>query len=190
MRRKLPVCYTGKVIITEHIGIWKKVKTFLRETIFPLRRTCNCKALHVSCLQTGNAMYLREDAETARSISGLKHRYCASYISLSYFTFHGLSSIKRLIDILSKPSWFRFLVVIQRCSTVCKKLLGDSTGVASPDYSKIYDGLHVSGQQQAQGRVRDCGNNGNCLRQFLISSFRRVLNVACNLLGCSPACGV
>jgi hypothetical protein len=25
---------------------------------------------------------------------------------------------------------------------------------------------------------------------FLISSFHRVLNVACNLLGCSPACGV
>jgi hypothetical protein len=25
---------------------------------------------------------------------------------------------------------------------------------------------------------------------FLISSFRRVLNVGCNLLGCSPACGV
>jgi hypothetical protein len=27
-------------------------------------------------------------------------------------------------------------------------------------------------------------------KKFLISSFRRVVNVACNLLGCSPACGV
>jgi hypothetical protein len=159
MLRKFSACYTGKVIITTHTGIRKKVKTFLHETLFLLRITDNSRALHVSYLQRGNAMYLQDDAETAMGISDLKHRYCASYISLSYFTFHELSSIKRLIDILSKPSWFRFLVVIQRCSTVCKKkLLGDGIGVVSTAYSKIYEGLRVSEQQQqTQGKVQNCG---------------------------------
>jgi hypothetical protein len=52
--------------------------------------------------------------------------------------------------------------VIQRCSTVGKKkLLGDGTGVASLAYRKIYDGLRVSEQQQAQGKVHNCGRNEN-----------------------------
>jgi hypothetical protein len=43
---------------------------------------------------------------------------------------------------------------------------------------------------QQRGRVV---SNPNIVKQFslfLISSFHRVLNVAYNLLGCSPACGV